>query len=319
MRYKLLITLLIVVCTGCTKEETTQAITDTIQDVVEIAQEEEPVEIVLTDEQKASVATLNTYINNMDTLVNFTTDTEATGEVMLASENHTVKKELSIKSYHKEIAGTPYIKQITDEFIYVNDELRSKDSWASYLSGNTLAVENGDRFKWTSDVDNANVNYANIADKMILVSEDNILDIRVDDSGNKQIFYVEFNPEKITFNIAPFSIEQLAIDTVNKAELNVVVNKDTDLIEQSVFVTELVSRDTVKTKEGIIENAEDESAEYSKVPVVITERTETFYQNINKTTFDLPDLGTYRSGSPSSFSGEQTENTDDTKTIIKWR
>lgn len=285
---------LLLLCCGCSS----QVITDNLPLSQDMAGDEG-----LTEEQLSLLENVQTYISNMGKLTSYSSVTTATSEIILPSENHRVSKTVHITSQQRVINQLLQIKQVTDEFIYTNDRLISKDSWASYRKGSTLAVENGDRrYKWESSLNNANINYANRGDLMITPVEDNVGNITMENNGSRQVYTITLKEGELKYNIEPMGIDGYDTDAITSAKLRLYVNPDTGLIEEAIFLTELIVDDAVKTADGLIHSSQ--LPWYNNLPtttVVITEETDTVFGSINNTVFDMPDLGLFTDGSPQSF------------------
>lgn len=271
----------------------------------------------LSDTGAELLNNLTTYIHNTNTLENYTTSTVVTSETELVSDGYEMNREIHINSAHKMVVGVPYISQMTDEFTYLNGSLHKKSSWLSYMVGNTLGVKYmDDSYKWTTQQTTANVNYGNLADKMIVLSNDTVKDVQVDGDGVHLTYKVDFKPENAVLEMRPVGLYGIrpTSQSITKANLLIEVNTNTGLIEQSTFTVEYTTKECKKTKDGEIWNASESEVEgLAKVSALCTETTTTQYSNIDNTDFEV-DLSAFKEGSPQSFSPDKT-STAPTQTI----
>ena len=247
---------------------------------------------------------------------NYTTTTNVTSESLLATENHKVIKKVDIISQHKAVAGVPNIKQVTNEFIYSNDSLYIKNSWLSYKTENTLGVEKQDKkIKWESNIEGANINYANVADRMINVTKDNVSDITCTQEGASLVYIITFKPD-VSYDINPIAVEYNTDNTITKAKLRVVVDSSSRMLSQTTFITEYVNDSVIKAKNGMLHNS-SLFTEYPVTSAAIQERTNTVYSDYGNTSFAIPDLSKFQDGTPNDFYTSLNSSSAESQSLLE--
>lgn len=286
----------------------------------------------LDESTKAYIQEIQGYIASTDALTNYTADTTVRSLVTMSSESYSCGRTVHINSKHKSFGGTPQIRQITDEFNYIDDELVSKASWASCKSGNVIGAEYlGTALKWSIGLEaaekdtketiedttesttstaesigtrGADIKYGSLAYKTLDITEDTVTQINKIPGTNTVRYEVTFNDDILPFNIPPVGLDNHIPDMPSEAKLGLVINTRQGVITESIFSLTTASKDMVRTPDGRLHYYEEDNAEYTglaRVSAMCEESTHTVYSSIDSTDFILPNLASYSNGSEAQF------------------